>query len=232
MAFPVVSTKNTFTSAGVSATQHTLTYPTGIQAGDLLIMFAALDGANVTATWSGPSYTRIVAQTSGGAGSQSLDTAYKIASGSESGTFLLDLSASEQLICYHWRITGWHGTTPPEGTPSSGNDANPDAPSETPSWGAGDTLWVAFAATNNGNLSVFPTNYNDNQAFDNSGGSGIADGAVASRNLNAASDDPGTYTNDIGIQPWAAATIAVRSSDVSGPAPLTGVVHSSRGSWR
>jgi len=76
-------------------------------------------------------------------------------------------------------------------TPATGSNPNP--PNHTPSGGADDYLWIAVrhggsAAT----VSAAPTNYTDlRTAFTGANSNNVA---IAERELNASSEDPGAFT--------------------------------------
>ena len=218
MAFPTVaaigSPRNT---GGTSTTSHPVPYPTGITAGQLLLCIAGIDGVTGTPAISG--FTVLINTTGS---SERLWVAYKIATGSESGNATLT-TASEQVTAEIWRITNWHGTTPPEATATTGaTSANGNPPSLTPSWGSEDTLWVATVAVNGGPdpLTAYPTGFTDNQNNFSTGGSGAAGHGRATRNEAIATKDPGTFTHT--SQTWVAGTIAIRPAAGGGPQALDG----------
>lgn len=216
MAFPTVAGKGTeYNTAGSNQTSHAVAYPASISAGELLIMFFHKDGSGAI-TWPG-TFIEIY-QTAAGGASHLSGAAYRIATGSESGTVTVT-TASEQATARIWRITSWHGTTPPEcGTAATGTSANPNPPTLSPSWGSADTLWIATCGVNGGpSTSAYPTNYSGNQETADSGGSGAAGGAQASRENATATEDPGTFTT--ANQGWTAQTIAVRPAAAATKAP-------------
>lgn len=216
MAFPTVAGKGAqYNTAGTNAISHAVEYPAGISSGDLLVLFVHVDGSG-SIIW--PAGFTELYQTAASGNSHRSGAAYRIANGMESGDATV-VTASEQATARIWRITDWHGTTPPEvGTAATGSSANPDPPSLTPSWGAADTLWIATCGVNGGPGSTsYPSGYNDNQETAQTGGSGAAGGAQASRNLNATSEDPGTFTT--ANNGWTANVIAVRPAATAGGQP-------------
>lgn len=113
-------------------------------------------------------------------------------------TFPFDSSQSLQMSCYIALCSGAHAS---EVLSVASNDnglvANIDPPNLAPSAGALDWLWFAFgvkARTDNA-VTAYPANYGSNQAT-NQVGSGSAGHttALATRNLNASSDNPGVFT--------------------------------------
>lgn len=205
MAFPTATTATSQQSTN-SATR-TVTLPVGVAAGDLVIALIAGDGTT-TFTWPSP-WVEIKDE----AGSGFVFTAaYLIASGGETSV-AVTASAVERSNHIALRITGWHGTTPPEiAAAATGSSTTPNPPSLTPSWGAADTLWIAIAAADDSAtpfpITAWPANYTTNQIA-NATATSAADVALATRGLNAAAEDPGTFTMT-GTETWNAYTIAVR----------------------
>jgi hypothetical protein len=207
MAFPVVAATASYT--GAAATSHAVNLPAGISAGNLLVIVAGHDGT--------PTLTDGTAEYTPGVDKRAFNTQgrivvfYKTADGGEGATKTLTLSASEELCARAFRITGHHASTAPEF--SAGNDGGGASTSPDPDnlalggWGAEDTLWfVAMENDSSPTISAYPGSYTDG-ANDRSGSlMGIG---TARRELNAASENPGTFTIS-GSQEWAAVTFAVR----------------------
>jgi hypothetical protein len=219
--FPtVVGTSSSETACDCAPT---ITLPAGIQSGDLIIAFLAKDsftGGTATATWPSP-WVELVDQTAGTAAT--LHVAYLIASGGET-TVLPTMSVNERSKHLAIRIAAgsWHGTTPPEvATAVAGVSANPNSGSLTPSWGSGRTLWITTFGIDapEGTFPVtgWPTNYADNNLSNGPvppGATSAAGVALATRNLAAATEDPGAFTTT-GSDDWVASTVAVRPADAS-----------------
>lgn len=231
MAFPTASVTGGADAA--NGTTHTVTLP-AVSSGDLLIILMAMDG-NPTFTWpagANDAFTEIFSTANGTA--VRLGAAYRICNGSEPGSVNVGTSASEGGGWNVYKITGWHGTTPPEdtGAGTTGLDINPDPDTNTPSWGADDTLFIAVCAYDTGTrtVSAYPTNYSGNQTnnrWNNTAGAGVGS---ADRNLNGTSDNPGTFTLS-GIDDWVATTISVRPAAAGGGATRPGWYTNSRGGW-
>lgn len=221
MAFPAFQ-NHAYREDGSSVTSHPVDYPTSIASGDLLLFVLAADESR---TWTDfPSGFNTITNTANGTAVK-LMVLYKIADGTESGTFNITSNANERGFFYIARITGWHGTTAPEtGTAATGNNTTPDPPSCTPSWGAEDTLWVAcYAADAASTLQIAtdgPTNYQLNEFFDGAEVSGAATIGVAYRELNGTTDDPGIFTCAGTGDQWVAQTVAIRPAAAGGGATL------------
>lgn len=214
MAFPTVAS----TSGGnraTNATSHDVTLPGSIASGDLLIVTVVFDG-NPAVTWPA-GWTALHAGVSASSLAR-IEMRYRIATGSESSPINFTTDVTE-MFCYTClRITGWHGTTPPEssaGTTGTSTAPNPD--SLTPSWGSVETLWIAGIGYDQGQrwISADIASYtahekthssSTNQRADASAGCGVG---IQSRAVSGASEDPGAATLSTS-QAWRAFTVAVR----------------------
>ena len=214
MATPTVQTTSTGYTTGTS---HVLTMPAGIAAGDLLIAFFSSSGPS-TQTYSGSwaeLYDMATGATLAGVG------VWLTAAGGDTLTVTSSISVDAMHVIY--RISGQHASSAPEaGTSATGNSANPDPPTLSPSWGSETTLWLAAMHHDAGTISVIPTNYTDSIKKDDAGSPIIG---TARRALTAASDDPGTFTVSA-IEAWVAQTVAVRPA-AGGSTALTGTATAS-----
>lgn len=193
---------------GSSTTSHAVSLPSGIGAGEgLLLLFGCReDGNTVPAGW-----TELYDFNAGTAGQL---CAWREADGTEGASITVTSSASRRNSWQVWRFSRGNfiaGVTPEVGTPASGTSSTPDSPSLTPSWGAQNTFWIAAvtakAEVPATTVSSWPSNYNDNQttiAQDN-----VECISAASRTLNASSEDPGSFTMSAS-KSWVANIIALR----------------------
>lgn len=219
MAFPTIQTGDTKNGTVTSnSNSWTCTYPTNLASGDLILGFAAADGA-ADFTWPADWISTPVL----GDGACRGSVAKKVSTGSESGNFTLGLSASEQGAWRIFRITGWEGTGGATfGNSGSGDgsvvlvkdaagvtSSTPDPPSLDPvNWATEDTLWFAMCVVDTSRtISVYPLA--DNNTADVSGGAGGATLGLCTLNDAVSSKDPGTFTISTSDQ-WGAATIAIR----------------------
>ncbi len=231
MAFPTIATAQGGVQAA-NATSWTLTWPTGITAGDLLLLFLGIDG-NVTVTPAGTGWVATTPFTGSG-GACSGHAHKKVADGSETGTFTATVSGSESGGWRIYRISGWEGTL---GTTfdnaattggvatvrvSGGDSANPNPANLDPlNWATEDTLWIAGCAVDTSRtISVYPLA--DNNTADVSGGAGGATLGLCTLNDAVSAKDPGTFTISTADQ-WGAITVAVRPA-AGGPATHQGSV--------
>lgn len=213
--FPTVAGTNTSTQA--SDTNHTVNLPASIADGDLLLAIFRTDISGPTHTW--PSGWTLLYDATG---EPREEVRFRRADGTEGASITVTTSGATLSIHRTYRITGHHTTTDPEaGTVASGSSLNPDPPSLSPSWGAEDTLWFSVAAYHTFDtrtLTAFPTSYTD--TFDDrQSDDGPAIGSCR-RELNAASEDPGTFTiSGAGTPAWKANTIAIRPAAAAATTP-------------
>jgi len=211
MAAPVVASV-TETAFGTDTTDHYANMPATTDAGDLLIVLFTNDG-NASVTTPG-GWNSLASYTPNG-NHVRLSAYYKIAAGTEGGTTVnFVTSAAQEAAAQVYRITNWHGTTPPEiSTAASGSDTAPDPASLNPvGWNIADTLWIAVAGQDRGNQPgppAYPSGYTDGISTLSSSGNGCCQTHSARRVLAAASEDPGAFTITASSQ-WVAFTIAVR----------------------
>lgn len=207
MAFPVVEAITTYApSLQVSTMQVVI--PAGTVSGETLIIQAGVRAESFTTVPTGWNSFGL----SGGSNTE-IRCLWKKADGTEGGdTVSLPLTGAADCSAFCLRVSGATDptVTPPEAAVDflDVDGPNPDPPSLTPTGGAKDYLWLAgFFVRNTSNISSFPTNYTDNQRAVNPA-SRAHQGAIASRDLNASSEDPGVYTIATAGD-WSTATIAV-----------------------
>jgi hypothetical protein len=210
LAAPVVASV-TETAFGTDTTDHNVNMPATVNAGDLLIVLFTNDGSATVTTPAG--WSLLASDTSGSA--VRLSVYYKIAAGTEGGTTVnLVTSASEQAVAQVYKITNWHGTTPPEiSTVATGADTRPNPASLNPAgWDVADTLWLAVAGQDRGDqlgTTAYPVHYTDGTSTLSSSGTANCRTLSARRVLAIASENPGAFTIPA-WEEWVAFTIAVR----------------------
>ena len=241
MAFPTIQTADTTNGTVTSnSSSWTLTYPTNLVSGDLILAFVATDGNTSSSAPTPPAFPAGWTDTSNSESAVTLIAGAKISNGSETGTFSLSLGASEQGGWRIFRISGWYGSGANLGdsgaeidqdgiakrsTNDIGGSSTPDPPSCNPAnWDVEDTLWFAvMAADTSRTISAYP--YASNNSADVSGGAGGATLGICTTESAAASVDPGTFTISASDD-WVTYTVAVRpaavSSTVFPPASLIG----------
>ena len=232
MTFPTIPTTgaNTLLSSTTSPASTTHTFPNlttlAPGAGDLIIACCVqYQGGTANAefgTWGASLIEFLDDALGSGTGNGANGFAYKIATGSESGTFTVTSAHSFKSVNFLMRIPAatWHGTTPPERTASAraaGAAGDPD--SLSPSWGADDTLWIAVGGQTETSttgspptLTASPTNYSGDLIVARVADAvGDITAGVGFRQLNAASEDVGTWTgSNLNRGNGIASVIAVR----------------------
>lgn len=210
-------TEATATSTSSDFT-HTVTLPSGVSEGGLLLLFfsSRTGGAgDHTLTWPPTGWTSLAVYPAG-ASTGHIGIAYRIADGTEGATVTVTTGGVGALSAHNvYRIVGYDGVPEIACTTSSTTNANPDPPALTPSWGSHKTLWMAgygSAGTNDQSTPTYPTNYSNGLFIDLYSGSYDAGCASASRLLEAASADPGTFTMTA-TAPWYAWTVGVKGQE-------------------
>lgn len=209
MAFPVVEATNTGGAAGTRS--YDVPLPSGIQAGELLLMFilvCASSGRTIT-TPSG--WTQLYHE-SGGGNARRAGCYYRVATGGEGSTVPVSANSGSQWATTSYRISGY-SAVPEASSVASGSSSSADPPTLSPSWDAVDTLWIA--AVHHSPFSTEPappTNYGDQITGISPAVNQTARTATALRYLNAASENPGAFSLGASVG-WAAATVAVPGFD-------------------
>jgi hypothetical protein len=213
MAFPVIADQNESVTA-TAGTNHVISLPANISAGDLLII--VLDKGSTAATINAHAdWTELLDENS----ANGLYIAYRWAAGGETNPTLVS-SAATRDATVTYRITGAvnPATQAPQiGTTATGTSTAPDGPSVSPTGGAKDYLWITFfgqateKADDDSLVTTFPTNYTLGQAEKTCGIAGANLGGMigsAARQANTATENPGAFTSAINAA-WRAQTIAI-----------------------
>jgi hypothetical protein len=190
-----------------NATTHVLNLPNGSNVvGRRVVLFVDLDEQQVI-TW--PSGWTELTSVDGPSGNGRLFAIFRDIDGSEGFTGTGDTiscTVPATDMSSHAGISFEAGTfnpTAPEfatvSQATTGTDPNP--PNLTPTGGALDYVWIAVGAADGAAaFTVYPTNYSSNQVTDRGGAAGSTAIAIATRNLNAAAENPGAFTIDIAEQ--------------------------------
>lgn len=196
---PVATTQNALTAT------RNITLPTGIVAGELVVIPITVGGTSITFT-PPTGFTEVAGALS--SGTINGTAFYKFCDGSESGTITCTTSATVLLsAATAMRISGADSGTAPTATATTGTSTTPDPPNHTPAWGSAKNLWIAaFGKNASASFTSYPTNY----SLAKVGGavSNIRTNSAA-RQLEASSEDPGNFTISASIE-WHAMTIAVK----------------------
>lgn len=225
MAFPTAGTP-VATNFDTSVTSMPVNMPATVNSGDLLIALISQRNPSTFTAGMPSGWTAFFSQQGGGTVGYQRGF-YKIADGTEGGgTATWTASTTTSAIWQVIRVTGWHGTTPPEVATASGDATNANPPSLTPSWGVDDTLFITTAGNaatdETTGFTAAPTNYGALQSNGASSGGATINIATSTRQLAASSDDPGAFTPNSNRY-WTSATIAIQPAAGGGggdPTPL------------
>lgn len=194
-------------------------------AGDLLIVGIAAyqTGTGTNAAFSGWSAGWTEIHDTASSTTMALGLAYKFSTGSETGTVAVTQAGTVtgHAQSFAISISGAHATAPPEAPNNmraSATGATPDTGPMSPTWGADDTLWVIWGAEGEtsttgsfGAISAAPANYTNLTVGPITGDVvGGVNSALAFRQLNTATEDPGTFTFDTSNTRAAVTMFAVR----------------------
>lgn len=222
MAYPSVTG---VTTAGPASSQATavVNLPASVAAGDLLIVAKAADANASVSTWPSPWVELKDEAYTGGV----ITVGYCIASGGE--TTVSISQTAERWTAVAFRITGWHGTTPPEISaiaPFTGTA--PDSPSLTASWGSADNLWLTLFGVDDSAGTSSVTGYPASYVLVNLSVPGPSSGAsmgAAGRQNTTATENPGAFTTSVSetggaytlvIRPAASGTLFTPSAFAGG----------------
>lgn len=199
-------------SEATATTSHTVTLPTGIVAGQLLLVL--IGGENPSGTSFPAGWTELF--DAGGSSAGWLAGAWRVADGGESGSITVTTTGSVKSAWIVYRFSNHNGTVEAATPVDQPGTASPDPPSLSPSWGSDKTKWlVAFAGESPSQraVSAYPTDYADDQLTAGTGNTAGADATIgaASRLLETATEDPGAFSLG-GTGNWFAVTIAVQGS--------------------
>ena len=216
MAFPVVAARASGAStAGVNTTSHPITLPSGISAGNLLLVVFSSDGSPTIGIDTGASGNNW--QTIGPSASGANETGavfWKVAEGSDALT--VTTSNSEQSSHISFRITGADTVT---GSVTNSSSTNSNPPSHTTTMPSQDILWIATRTGDDVTVATAaPANYGNLQTITATAAAGASTN-TAERELAATTEDPGVFTST--NEQWACFTLAVGSASVSGSLSLS-----------
>lgn len=206
-----------FATLAASATTQTLSdattpainLPASISSGNLLIL-EILGCASAARTLATPSGWTQAFTTTGGGALRRLSVFYKSASGSEGSTVTVTFSGAMTGVAaiarrYTGAATGSLGSASTTGT-----SASPNPPNLDPGLGTHKVVWIAGEAVHaGGSHTADPSNYSGGIQADADGVELTTFLRSASRELEASSQDPGTFSLN-GTSYWIAYTLGVQ----------------------
>lgn len=212
MAFPAVVGRNVYD--GLADTSHAINI--GSPADGTLVVIIARVTTTTTISWPA-GWTLLVDNDQTDGSNDATCIAYRLCDGTEGATVTVTTAITGKVSAVAYEITGAANpaTQPPEvSTVATGTSATPDPSSLSPTGGAKDYLWLWLGAWEGEQTSPptgNPTNYTNPTGGGQSTAGTVVNNcrvAVAERNLNAASEDPPSWTIDA-ADDWSAWTMAV-----------------------
>jgi hypothetical protein len=201
---PLVESRSSGATTATDTTSHAITMPSGITAGDLLLIVFSSDGAVRDCSISSGGWVKLDEAQNGTTVTGAVF--YKIAEGADTAT--VTTSTAEQSSHVVFRISG-------AGIPISASANGSSTNSNPPNLNTGISKNYLWIASRSGDSTVVataaPTNYSNLQTQAAAGTSGASTN-TAERSLAASSEDPGTFTS--ATEQWVSFTIAIPSSSI------------------
>lgn len=208
MSLPVVQNRATGRSSTTDLASHPITIPTGLVAGDMLVVVFSSDGNPVITVGSGAGWTKL-GQLGDATGAVTSAIFWKIASGSD--VLTLATSTTEQSSHVTFRI---RPALEIAGTSSRGSSTNSDPPANVPAAGLQDYL---FIATRSGDSTVVatapPSSFANMQTIAAAGANGASTNTAEVSAAASTGTDPAVFTS--ATEQWVSWTLAVFSRSVS-----------------
>lgn len=217
MAFPSVQARQS--SSETEATTHTVTLPAGVVVGETILYVASIKGGPGTAV---PAAVWSILRSIKVGSDIELLVAYRKADGTEGGSTTFTTTNTKSSAHIAFRVDGTDAASaPPQcsaGAQGSSGSINPD--SFSPSGGAQDYLWLPVGCLLKSHASAItaaPSGYSNFTSKIDGSNTTVA---TAEKLLNAATEDPGIFTNQ--SQVWIGVTIAIPPGAATPPPPATG----------
>lgn len=230
MAFPALAgTVASSATGAVNTTSLTVTLPGSIAAGDGILVSVSFDGNGTLTVNAGSSSSgwMKLGQTTQGTTTTSAWFWQPSAAGGGTDALVVTSSVAERGTALATRITGHSTSITPDYAGQSGTSAANagNGPNLAPAAGAKDYLWFTGLTLDNTTsvATAAPTNYSN--LATQAGPASSSSCSWASRQLNAASTDPGTFTHAAAI--WVGETVAIHPAGATttpisvGPIALT-----------
>jgi len=200
--------KGVTTASTPGASSLSIPVPAGAVVGDMLLIFETNTNGTVSVSQNTPAgFTQLV-HTVGVGNLRRVGAYYKIVDGSEGANISLSISTGSvwSAIC---ALVSCNDGTVDVSTPVSASSASPN-PSAVSMTGVAETLVLAFVGMINGaSASAAPSGYSNLNQKINTATSPNNSIAIATKQVTAASEDPGTFTFSAS-NAYVAATLAIR----------------------
>lgn len=207
-AFPSIANTQE-SSSGSSSTSFSVLMPTGITAGQALVMivryFEGPTAINTPAGWALLSSTI-------NASYGSMAIFAKTAVGGDGTVSVTTTAAVTNKLATVLRLENFYGVVANGAAAASGNSGgtSPDPPSCSAPWGSAKNLWIACATAGNGaSVTTYPANYTLNQTPPGWAAPALT---FAARERVASSENPGAFSISAAAAQGMAATIVVRGT--------------------
>lgn len=191
--FPVIVSTETSSKTTTGAAAHTINLPSGIEAGDMILIFFSegnASGTNVTIA----GYTELYATETF---DRYFSAFWRIADGSEGATVNTNSFAGRSAHVSYRIAAGTFQGTPYFSGSDSGTDNSPNPPNLAPGLGVQPFLWLAAMHSDEVSSVTAPGGYgtmlHSTTSGSNENGADHAQMAVSQRFNSAASEDPGAY---------------------------------------
>ena len=217
------------TNGNNAATSHSVVLPGTVSAGSLLIVAGRTTGAGTVSFPAG----WVVDQSTLDASDDMAFWAYRstLAAGTEAGTSItVSHVNSNKMVAASYSITGAANpaTRPPQAsTIAVGTTVTVSPTTCTPTGGSKDYLWLAVGSADGEQTSppgTIPTSYGNSAGWSTGTAAATTTNAVlfvATRNLTAASEDPGNWSLSATPTGWTSWTIAIHPATAVTPTGLT-----------
>lgn len=221
MAAPTpVGTPATYGDGVTGRTDHTITLPADIQAGDGIFVACSIGDAAAASVGSGSSAGWLLTGQSATSGANGALAGFVLPSalGGGADVLVVTLATAKKLTAVSQRITGHRTDVLPNlSLFAEGSDQFPNPPNLNFIGGAQDMLVFAVTANNAAcTTDAAPAGYSGLVSVQGLAAADGQDGvAMAYKTVNAASEDPGTFTLSAS-RAWRTATVGFRGLEAAG----------------
>jgi len=162
---PLELIETTASVLNTASTTLPVAMPPSVAAGDLLLMYIAVNG---TASFTTPSGWTLVNSRVAGASVLRTNLFRRIADGSEGGTTVnvtISNASRAAMLVHRIESSQYDHAIPPQIAAVDVASGVPNPPSLTPTWGPANNLWIAYGASaNGGTVNVWPLGSGNEQS--------------------------------------------------------------------
>lgn len=158
MAYPNFT--RTSGNSTADSTTHSITLPSTVNSGDLLLIVVSVDGDPTTMSFSGAGTWTSLYNTTGSLIARCAQ--WKVADGTENAANVtLTLGAAQQAAWHIFQITGHGSSVETVNSYNGSGTAITFTTSLSPSWGSAETLWIAVGHASNAPTVTYPSDYSN-----------------------------------------------------------------------